>query len=390
MAHVFPYDPRHLGQDFQLWAEAQAQRWPLAPVQRSALAARSSVHVIGPQARRARAGSLEVVEHRALMCGPRYRDWGDDWSLGLERTLGDLGADDACVIHLNDYPAARMAQRAAWRSRVVLVFHGRGIGRVDDHVDGAHGLVVLRREARDELCAGGADPARISVLVPSVDRSLFRPADHVAEQGPIRLGFVGRLERSKGVLEVPAVLRALSDAGFDAGAELAGAFTARQRADLDAEAERREVLGRLELLGELPAERLASRMRQWQLLLMPSYTEGYSIVAQEACASRVPVAAVSGVLPAELESRPGVHAARRERYPELVVEMVQSGGRAPEAGWVPGHDEGAAAWDALLERLPPWAPRRRPVVSRLRRARRLRPPRRLARRVLKRRSQPSG
>jgi len=380
--HVFPYDPRHLGQTFESWAPSQLERWPLAAVRRCRHAARSSIHVVGPRRRRVPAPPLEIVEHRSLASGPRHRDWGDDWSWSLERALARLGADDVCVIHLNDYAAARLAQRAAHRSRVVIVFHGRGLGRFDEHLAAADRLVVLRADAADQLRAWGADPDRIAVLPPSVDRERFFPApDPPPDGGTVRLGFVGRLERSKGVLDIPAVLARLVARGVDARAELVGPADPGQRAELTEVAARAGVDGRIEVVGPLPGAQLARRMRDWRLFLLPSHTEGNPLVAAEACATRLPVAAVEGVLPAELEARPGVGVAPRERYAELVERLLDQG-RPPPGDWVHDHHAAAREWDALVDDLPPWRPRARPAVSRLRRARRLRPPRRLARALL--------
>lgn len=388
--HVFPYDPRQLGQTFERWAEAQLERWPLAAVRLSAHASRTSVHVVGPRGRRVAAGRLEVVEHRSLASGPRHRDWGDDWSAGLGRVLARLGAADVCVIHLNDYAAARLAQRAACRSRVVIVFHGRGLGAYDEHLASADHLVVLREDAAVELRARGATASRITVLPPSVDRSQFSAGGDVATLGqPARLGFIGRLEASKGVQEIPPVMARLAGEGISARAELAGPFTARQRGELEQEAARAGVSERIEILGELPAAALAARMRGWRILLLPSYTEGHPLVALEACACRLPVAAVEGVLPAELERRPAVSVAPRERYQELVLGLIRDDRRPPHDDWVRDHQRAAAEWDDLLDRLPAWEPRERVAVSRVRRLRRLRIPRRVARAVL-RRSRPGN
>lgn len=384
--HVFPYDPRHLGQTFDRWAPSQLERWPLAALPHSSYADRCSVHVVGPRRRRIAAPPLEIVEHLSLASGPRHRDWGDDWSWGLEMALARLGGDDVCVIHLNDYAAARLAQRAAHRSRVVIVFHGRGLGRFDEHLAAADRLVVLRADAAEQLRAWGAPPERVVVLPPSVDRTRFFPGpDTSPGDGPVCLGFVGRLERSKGVLEVPPLLARLAGEGVDARAELIGPADLDQRAELDEAAAHAGVQKRIEVLGPLPGGQLAERMREWRLFLLPSHTEGHPLVALEACASRLPVAAVEGVLPAELEARLCIGVAPRERYAELVGRLLREG-RPPADDWVRDHHAAAREWDALVDGLGPWRPRARPAISRLGRARRLRPPRRLARAVLRRRS----
>jgi glycosyltransferase involved in cell wall biosynthesis len=260
------------------------------------------------------------------------------------------------VIHLNDYPAARLAQAAAKRSRVVIVFHGRGLGRFDEHLARADRLVVLREDAAQQLRLYPPAAERVAVLTPSVDLSLFHPREKRADADLPLLGYVGRLEASKGVLEIPPTLRALVDRGIDAYAELAGAATPRQRADLDAAAAHLGVRDRLKVLGDLTPAALGERMRNWRLLLLPSYTEGFPLVALEAGASRIPVAAVAGVLPAELEKRPGISVAPRQHYAHKVVALLDERMSAPEPDWVLGHEEAATMWDAVLEEIPPRRP----------------------------------
>ncbi len=258
VAHVFPYDPRHLGQTFERWSSSQLERWPLAAVVRSELASATTVHLIGPRSRRAGL----AVEHRSLSSGPRLRSWGEDRSLALERAVRRLGPGDACVIHLNDYRAARLVQQAAARTRVVLVFHGRGLRGWEE----ADRLAVLHSDAAEAI---GAPAERISILTPSVDRERFAPAAELPA-GPPVLGFVGRLERSKGFFELPGVLAHLPEARV----ELVGPPAGEPRALLAA-AREAGVEDRLELVGELEPDALAARLRTWRAMLLPSCPRGF-------------------------------------------------------------------------------------------------------------------
>lgn len=360
VAHVFPYDPRHLGLDCEAWADAQLVRWPLAAISRSRHARTSTVHVIGPRSGRRPAPPLEIVQHFALASGPRFRDWGDDWSYSLSRTLGRLTRDDVCVIHLNDYAAARLAERSARLTRVVLVFHGRGLGGWET----SDAVVVLRDDAFEDLRNAGADPRRLFVFTPSVDTGLFRPS--TAAKSEMTFGFVGRFEESKGVAELPRVLAAVPQASIEAAGSGGGEIPGVTR------------------LGELPSDQIAERMRTWRLLLLPSYSEGFPLVAVEAAASGLQVAAVEGVLPDELAKRPGIHVGTRSEYPELVARLVSEQPQSYYPDWVRSHDEAAHDWDNLLSELRPWRPRSVPEVSLRGRARRFRPPRQIARWVLRR------
>ena len=280
------------------------------------------------------------------------------------------------MLHLNDYAAARYAHRAAHRTRVVLVFHGLGLGRSDDHLLTADRHVVLRRDAADGLRELGVDSDRIVVMHPSVDKSLFRPATSLTSR-PV-LGFIGRLEESKGVFEIPRVLQDLPDT---TSVELVGTGSPEQVAALWEAASEAGVEERLHWLGELPPEAMADRLRRWRLLLLPSYTEGSPIVVAEAASARVPTVAVEGVLPDEVARRPGIHVGARSSYSALVAAVLADEDRPPPAEWVKSHEDAALEWDTLLESLPQWTQHRLVATPRLERLKRFKPLRRLVRLV---------
>lgn len=379
VAHVFPYDPRHLGHGFETWVESQMARWPLASVAQSGLASESSVHVIGPRSRTTARGGLTIREHGSLTSGPRFRDWGDDWSGSLGRYLRDLGPDDVVVLHLNDYAAARLAHRAAQPNRLVIVFHGMGVGQGDDHIRTASAIVVLRKDAFSRLLEEGVDRARVVIMTPSVDRSLFHPPEVPARsRGIPTLGFVGRLEASKGVFELPRVLRGLKDSGVPATVEAIGHGTLAEQESLVSLARDLGVEHSLSLLGERDTSEIANRMKIWRLLLVPSYTEGHSIVVQEARASGLTVAAVSGVLGDEVQEARGIYCDARDAYPELVRRLLQECS-SPDPSGVPDHRDAALMWDALLRDLPTETSQPRIPLSRWGRIRRLKPLRRVVR-----------
>ena len=374
IAHVFPLDTRHLTRDDQVFSSMLLRRWPLAAVAQSQLARRSTVHLLGPRSRRDSSALLELVIHPSLFSGPRFRDWGDDWSLLLALAVRRLGPSDVCVLHLNDYAAARYAHRAAHRTRVVLVFHGRGLGRADDHLLLADRHVVLHCAAAEGLQELGVPADRVVIMQPSIDTGIFVPGELRGEE--LVLGFIGRLEGTKGVFEVPRVLAALPKAR----AELIGPATDEQCEALLAVSRRAGVTERLRLLGELPPEGVAERMRSWRLLLVPSYSEGSPLVVPEAAAARLPVAAVEGVLPRELARHPGIYTGPRHVYRHLVKRAL-SEERPPFADWVRGHAQAAEEWDALLEDLAPWKPRPPVAVPRVDRLKRFHPLRNAVRRM---------
>lgn len=378
MAHVFPYHTRHLGLTPADWAAGQLQRWPLAAVARSRLADRSTVHVIGPRGALPQGLPLKVTVHQSATSGPKWRDWGDDRSATLERALRRLGPDDVAVIHLNDYSAARLAHRAARRTRSVLVFHGRGTGNYDNHVACASRLVVLRQDAADELrVKGAADDAPV-VLRPTVDRSRFFPPPTNAFR-EMAVGFVGRVEPGKGVLELPAVLAFLRERQVQVHLELVGSVREMDHPVLRDAIDSAGVGNALSLVGEKSPAEVADLMRRWRLLLLPSYSEGFSLVVTEALACGLPVAAISGVLPPELEAEPLVATTDRQSYAELVNRLLVAPLATGAPAWVRDHADGGKDWDELLDTLAPFSGCGPVQIDQWGRLRRVRPLRRAVR-----------
>jgi glycosyltransferase involved in cell wall biosynthesis len=363
--HVFPYDPGHLGLTLEQWWPGQLLRWPLAAVARSRSAADTVVHVIADRSARLpdHEAPLRLQVHRTLYRNPRWHAWGDDWSVGLGRALRRAGHDDIVVVHLEGYAAARLSLRAAHGARCVLVLHGRGTGSVQEH-DAADVSVVLNDDARNTLRSRGVPDARLLAMTPSVDRETFHPRLEPPRAETV-LGYVGRLEESKGAFELPGIVRSLADLGV----RLECVGTTPRPADARRAAVAFDGIP-VELCGELPPAEVAARMRSWAALVLPSYTEGMPLVALEALSSGIPVVAVEGVLPETLASRQGVWVGSRATLADRTRAALASP-HVPDSGWIPDHREGGATWDAIYEALPRWRPRfipsARPFVGRFKR-----------------------
>jgi glycosyltransferase involved in cell wall biosynthesis len=139
---------------------------------------------------------------------------------------------------------------------------------------------VLSRYMREELVAAGLEAARIHVVPPFV----AEPAARVAPGGPPCVLFVGRLAEAKGVRDAVAAWRR---SGLDLPLVVAG--TGPLRAELDALADGGE---RIEVLGWVGRERLASLYARARALLMPPrWQEPFGIAGIEALAHGVPVVA---------------------------------------------------------------------------------------------------
>ena len=366
--HVFPYDPAHLGLSVDAWWASQLQRWPLAAVSETHEADRTNVHVIGPH-RQTLISRLTLHVHPGLFTGPRYRRWGDDWSHSLGRALRDLGPADLCYVHLNDYASARLCLRAASKARTVTVFHGLGVGHWDPPTQAADKLIFLREEAVTQFLEEGAADYRLELVTPSVDRRLLYRSGRDLTETP-KIGFVGRLEPSKGIAELAAAMRQLSLKSFDVRLDIIGTDTSESSQLFS------KMKDRVRLYGEQPSTAVAAMLKSWDVLAVPSYTEGCPLVVLEALAAGVHVVAIESVLPRRLEQLPLVIAGPRDAFADNLVHALQIArgtGRwsAPSVDVVPGHQEGAAVWDRLaasthrVDRRP--RPSIRPYVGRWRR-----------------------
>ena len=64
--HVFPYDPRFVGEDFETWAARQIERWPLAAILLSEGAIRTSVHVLWRRNEKQTVNGMDILSHRTF------------------------------------------------------------------------------------------------------------------------------------------------------------------------------------------------------------------------------------------------------------------------------------------------------------------------------------
>ena len=273
-------------------------------------------------------------------------DHHDALADAAERWLTTDGVAD--VLHAHYWVSGAVAHTLKHRIGLPLVttFHtlarakqDAGIHDDPDHrfeveaavVRCSDGLVVSTTEERDLLVgAYDADPGRIEVIPPGVDHAVFTPGDRTVLRKRLGLGgapmllFVGRIQPLKGL---DVAVRALAALGRpDAHLVVVGGPSG---AEGDAELAR--VHGLVAELGlgarvhfEEPQEheRLAEYYRAADVVLVPSRTESFGLVALEAAACGVPVvAAAVGGLPSIVEH--GVSGFLvPERDPDAYAERV--------------------------------------------------------------------
>jgi len=248
-------------------------------------------------------------------------DLHDDLVDAAERWLTTDGGAD--VLHAHYWVSGAVAHTLKHRLGLPLVttFHTlarakQDVGILDDpahrfEVEAAiarcsDGLIVSTGEERDLLVgAYGADGSRIEVIPPGVDHTVFAPGDVATARARLGLGdgplmvFVGRIQPLKGL---DVAVHALAELGRDD----ARLVVVGGPSGPDGEAELRSVqdlvarLGlteRVTFVAPQAHDRLADWYRAADVVLVPSRTESFGLVALEAgaCGTPVVAAAVGGL-----------------------------------------------------------------------------------------------
>jgi glycosyltransferase involved in cell wall biosynthesis len=158
----------------------------------------------------------------------------------------------------------------------------------------ANRVVAVSRALADEAAKLGAARDRIDVVQNGVDGSLFHPADPIAARRELGLDvdgewivYVGRLEETKGVLDLVDAFARLARERPRARLALVGDGAARPRAEALA-----QPLGaRVRFAGAQPLEAVPRWMAAADLVTLPSWAEGTPNVILEAQAAGRPVVA---------------------------------------------------------------------------------------------------
>jgi len=155
----------------------------------------------------------------------------------------------------------------------------------------------------------GADPSRIEIVPPGVEHAFFSPGDQGGARRALGLDadapmllFVGRIQPLKGLTVAVGALAELVASGHTSTRLVvvggpSGADGARELAEASALAEAAGVAGQITYVSPQPHHLLSSWYRAADVVLVPSRSESFGLVALEAAACGAPVvaAAVGGL-----------------------------------------------------------------------------------------------
>ncbi|MDX1447959.1 MAG: glycosyltransferase [Acidimicrobiia bacterium] len=153
-------------------------------------------------------------------------------------------------------------------------------------------------EAQDLLEHYGADPGRLCTSPPGVDHAVFAPGDRDGARARVGFGpppvllYAGRIQPLKGVdvaLGAFALIReVIPEASFVVVGGPSGAQGAEELARLRTMA---SSIGNVEFRDPVPHDDLADHFRAADLLMLPSRSESFGLVAAEAQSCGLPVIA---------------------------------------------------------------------------------------------------
>lgn len=259
---------------------------PPAPVSKHRLADHLCAFVCAMQRQAAHLGPYELIHSHYWLSGWVGRRLAERWGVPLVHSAHTLGKVKNANLAPGDAPEP--AARLHGEERVVAAA---------DRL-----LAPTPVEARELVELYGAASGRVHVVQPGVDVECFTPGDQAAAR--VRLGirarhllaFVGRLQALKAPDLAVRALAVLRDKRPDLGVELVvvgspsgNGFGEPQR--LRTLAEALGVGHAVHFLSALPHAQLADVYRASDLLLMPSHSESFGLVALEAQACGLPVLA---------------------------------------------------------------------------------------------------
>ena len=279
------------------------------------------------------------------------------WGVPLVQSMHTLGRVKNAALAAGDAPEPEVRIRG---ESEVIAAADRLVANTDE-------------EARQLTGLYGADPAKVKVVNPGADLSVFQPCGPQGELAARRrlgiapdavvLLFVGRVQPLKGpdvLLTAAARLLELEPAlrGRLQVVIVGGPSGRRDRADPDrmrALAARLGIAGLVRFEPPCPQEELAQWYRAATLMLAPSHSESFGLVALEAqaCGTPVVAASVGGLRTVVRDGHSGVLVDGHDPadWARVIARLVQAPGRLLALSAGARRHASAFGWSATVDRL---------------------------------------
>jgi glycosyltransferase involved in cell wall biosynthesis len=274
--------------------------------------------------------------------------------------LGALVGRKAPVVYTEHYGSLPRPPTVEWVRAPVRAFeqlYGYRFFYVTRHAARrAAQVVVPSHFGAAQVCSAyDIPPGRISVIPWGVDLGLFRrrPEPSALGSAPVKMVYVGRVERAKGLdvlLEAFALVVARAPA---ANLTLIG------RGDLECYRARARSLGiasRVEFKGQLSRVECAETFRQSHVCVLPSLFESFGLVLLEAMASGLAVIAskVGGVPEIVTHEQTGilVPPGQPDELATAMIRLIDDAecrSRLSEAGYKQVTEDVRFTWDACVD-----------------------------------------
>lgn len=267
------------------------------------------------------AAGVRVFSTRAGPARPVHKDLLPRLVRRFAESIAEVGPYDVIHAHYWLSGVAGAYLKQAWNVPLVVSFHT--LARVKDGAStGDTPEPIFRKRGEERVIRAAdrivapteiergqlldlydADPARIHVVPPGVDLDAFSPGDKIAARRRFRFGdhptivFVGRLQPFKGTDVAVQALAHLRRMVPDARLVVVGGDSPRgnrgERMRLRLTARRLGVSNRLRFLEPVPHQELPELYRAADVVVVPSASESFGLVALEAAACGTPVVATA-------------------------------------------------------------------------------------------------